>query len=147
MGIADREQTSADLKQYFFKNNMKDNLDNISHRSLAFSLEDGRLIYLLSISRANGGPASHILNTAVFCLQKPENECSRKDMEAAIFHCLFSVLFTTKTKNGDPPDAAPAYEEVWILDSLCPHKTNTAITFRFRIDNGKGASFPINRPL
>lgn len=127
---------------------MKDDLDNISHRTLAFALEDGRPLYLLAISRANGGPASHILNTAVFCLQKPENECSRKDMEAAIFHCLFHVLFATKTKDGDPPDAAPAFEEVWVLDAaLCPRKTDTAITFRFRVDNGKGALFPINRPL
>ena len=116
--------------------------DNITHRGLVFVMEDGRPLYLLAINRANWGPAPQVLNTAIFSLQQPPVEHSREEKEAALFQCLFHVLLTTKTQSGDPPDKASVFEEVSVLDMLCPHRTETSMTMRFRA-NGKGGSYPI----
>ena len=121
-------------------------LDNVSHRAIAFTLEDGRPIHLIAVNRGTEGPAADILNTAVFALQKPYTECSREESEAAFLRCLFHVLLTTETKKGEPPDAVPSFERVDVLDTLCPKTTDTGITMRFR-KNGKGSSSPIVRVL
>lgn len=120
--------------------------DNISHRELAFALENGRSLYLLGINKAGEGPASYILNTAVFSFQEPNIPCSRNDKETALFKCMFHVLLSTETREGEPPDATPTFERVDVLDVLCPLTTDTGITMRFR-KNGKGSSCPIVRPL
>ncbi len=118
--------------------------DNVSHREIAFALEDGRPLYLLAVNRARGGPAAYVLNTAVFGFREPNTPCSRNDRETALLKCLFHVLLYTETREGEPADAVPTFERVDILDVLCPKTTDTGITMRFR-KNGKGSSFPIVR--
>ena len=118
--------------------------DNISHRKVAFEIEDGTKLYLHTVLRPIHSPCPKVLNIAVFTRRPPNTPCTREEEETALFS-LFHTFHRARVESGKPADATPDHEWFGVLELLSCKSTEDVIVMRFRA-NGKGVSCPLICP-